>query len=72
MVTFETNVRFLGASSDGRTNKWEIICPVCGKKIIPPTTMLREQAISCEASKQCRNAGTQIVIDYNAKTLRWR
>lgn len=41
--------KFLGLSSDLRTNTWEITCPHCGKVFIPQTTMRRSQSFSCSS-----------------------
>lgn len=69
-LSFSTHVRFLGPSRDHRTNRWEIACPVCGKKIIPPTTRLAAQLVSCEKSRKCRDNGTTIGINYNSEKIR--
>lgn len=42
-----TTARFLGMSSDWRTNRWEITCPHCLKTFCPPTTMFNHQSFSC-------------------------
>jgi hypothetical protein len=51
--------RYLGPSSDGRTNKWELTCQ-CGKVFVPPTTMLARR------EEQCPKCGRVRVIDYNS------
>lgn len=50
---------YLGPSSDGRTNRWKLICQ-CGKNHIPTTTMLPKR------SEQCPKCKREEVVDYNA------
>lgn len=37
----------IGRSSDGRTNRWRIICPACGAQFVPVTTMFAVQGLEC-------------------------
>lgn len=37
----------LGRSSDGRTNRWRVTCPRCGKSFEPTTTMFKSQSLVC-------------------------
>lgn len=52
--------RLLGASSDGRTNSWELTCPVCSKPWKPQTTMLSMVRETCPKCSYCA------VVDYNS------
>lgn len=67
LPTFKTHVHFIGLSSDGRTNRWRITCPKCGKDTIPPTTMLPDQQFRCERGKKCN---ANIYVNYNDEIIR--
>ncbi len=41
----------IGTSSDGRTNRWRVTCPNCGRQCEPPTTRLGWQGITCDNRK---------------------
>lgn len=53
-------VRFLGASSDFRTNRWSVSC-ICGKQFEPSTTRLSTQTINCP------RCGVEMFANYNAE-----
>lgn len=54
--------RYLGRSSDGRTNRWRLTLP-CGHEKNPGTTMLSWQHVSCD---QCQK---EYLVDYSAETM---
>ena len=58
-----TTPKAIALSSDGRTNRWRIVCPACSHVFEPITTMGRYQGLNCP--KQACNAG--MVADYNAQ-----
>lgn len=58
-----TPPRCLGLSRDGRTNRWEITCPKCGKVFEPRTTMLATQSMECPK----RSCGAEMVANYNSE-----
>ena len=54
-----SRLRYLGRSTDGRTNRWEL-SPACGcPPQALPTTMLRT------GFAECRRCGARYFIDYN-------
>lgn len=55
----KTELRWLGHSSDHRTNRWEATCPACGRKWEPRTTMCA--GTSC----QCPKCGVALLLEYN-------
>ena len=58
-------IKYSGRSSDYRTNRWKIICPVCGTINEPKTTVFNFQTIDCK-KKTCNAAFT---VNYNEKTI---
>lgn len=50
-----------GLSSDGRTNRWRIVCPKCGATFRPATTMFSVQTLTCPKAK----CGASMVAKYN-------
>lgn len=56
----------IGASSDGRTNRWRLTCPRCGGQFEPPTTMFNRQGLDCPR----RLCGAALLADYEAETVR--
>jgi DNA-directed RNA polymerase subunit RPC12/RpoP len=59
-VTAQTTPKYLGLSSDLRTNRWCIACPACGKTFEPQTTMFRQQGLQCPHAR----CGKQMIADY--------
>lgn len=51
--------RYVGMSSDLRTNVWELTCTNCGKKFKPRTTMYSAQWV------ECPKCGREAYVDYN-------
>ena len=49
---------YLGSSSDGRTNRWMIICTDCGRENKPATTLRSKQFVEC-------SCGCELFVDYN-------
>ena len=43
----QTPLTYKGSSSDRRTNKWEVKCPMCGTKFKPMTTLMSESWEEC-------------------------
>lgn len=58
-----TTPRVLGLSTDGRTNRWQVSCPVCGKEFIPVTTRCSTQQLTCP-NPRCR---AELLANYNAE-----
>lgn len=58
-------LRYIGPSSDRRTNRWSITCPRCGHVFEPRTTMFAKVTLACEA----RKCGAELFVDYNAGTV---
>ena len=56
-------VTHIGASSDGRTNRWRIDCG-CGNKILPPTTLLASQQFDCD------RCGTTYVANWHEPSVK--
>lgn len=57
------SLRFVGASSDGRTNRWRIGCE-CGRDFDPPTTRLGS------AIETCPKCAQRWAVNYNAQTIK--
>lgn len=57
----ETVARFIGASSDGRTNRWQVTCPACGNQFSPQTTRMSTQELDCPKNK----CGASMAAYYN-------
>ena len=53
-------IRWIGLSTDQRTNKWKFTCPECGKIFDPPTTMLNK------VDEKCPKCGYVEIVDYNS------
>lgn len=43
----QTIPKYIGPSSDGRTNKWRVTCPLCQAQFEPVTTIKRFQILEC-------------------------
>jgi hypothetical protein len=63
LSSLETTPKVIKLSSDGRTQVWKVICPVCGADFTPPTTMLSRQEIDCPK----RKCLARLIADYNAE-----
>lgn len=57
----QTKPRYLGQSSDLRTGRWKITCPVCGNEFEPQTTRLSWQNLQCPRKK----CGAEMTAYYN-------
>ena len=53
--------KYLGASSDLRTGRWEVTCPKCGTVFKPNTTKFARQHLECPRMK-CM---AEMIADYN-------
>lgn len=60
-MTAPTTPRVRGFSSDNRTQRWDVVCPACGKAFTPVTTMLSTQTFECPA----RRCGVSLLARYN-------
>lgn len=49
----------LGPSRDWRTSRWEVVCPGCGARNYPATTMRAVQIVTCE------KCGSEMRANYN-------
>jgi hypothetical protein len=58
-------VVWLGLSSDLRTNRWRVTCPVCDKAFEPQTTMYVAHAVECPV-KKCR---APLIVNYDDQTV---
>lgn len=56
-------IKYIGESADGRTNRWRIECPSCGKSFIPPVTRLAQHEFFCPG----RKCLALLLADYNAE-----
>lgn len=65
-ITGSSALRRIGHSTDGRTGRWKVKCPMCQKTFEPRTAMHDYQEITCPGAK----CGASIGIIYNAGTVR--
>lgn len=61
-----TTPTVIGASHDGRTNRWRITCPSCTKVFEPPTTMFAHTGFDCP------KCGAELGADFNAPLISLR
>ena len=54
----DVSVRYVGPSSDWRTNRWSVTCS-CGRTFEPPTTMFGCHEVTCP------KCGREILLNYN-------
>lgn len=59
-------IRWIGHSSDYRTNRWQLTCPRCGHSFSPATTMFARQILHCERAK----CNAEIYVDYNDQIVK--
>lgn len=59
----KTIPKAVGLSSDQRTQRWSVTCPVCSTQFQPPTTRWATQRFECPKG-HCR---TPLRADYNAE-----
>ncbi len=57
------NLQYLGPSLDGRTNRWRVTIPCCGKSAEPATTIFSRQEIPCPVCSK------KWLADYNNQKL---
>lgn len=55
--------RCIGSSCDGRTGRWEVDCPDCGRKVKPATTLFAHQTFACDC-------GVKFEADWNTPSVK--
>jgi DNA-directed RNA polymerase subunit RPC12/RpoP len=51
--------RYIGPSTDHRTNRWSLTCPKCQKVFVPTTTMMARR------DESCPKCDFRAVVNYN-------
>ncbi len=56
----DASIKYLGPTSDYRSNRWRVSCE-CGRSFDPSSTMYARQNI------ECPRCGKMYFVDYNAE-----